>query len=69
MVDFRWATILCLGYHLSKHKLTRYAKNVGETWPWPSPLDTPMCQYLAFSIPSGSVACYGDETVYTLNVN
>jgi len=32
--DFRWATVFCLGYRLSKHKMTRYAKNVGGMAPW-----------------------------------
>ena len=37
---FRRTTIFCLGKRLSKHKMTRYANNLGA-WPlWP--LDTPM---------------------------
>ena len=32
MLDFRRATVFCLGYRLSKHKITRYAKNFGEAW-------------------------------------
>ena len=30
---FRWATVFCLGYRLSKHKMTRCAKNFGRSWP------------------------------------
>jgi len=26
--DFRGVTVFCLGYHLSKHKMTRYSKNL-----------------------------------------
>jgi len=30
MFDFRQATVFCLGYRLSKHKMNRYAKNLGD---------------------------------------
>ena len=30
MFDFRRATVFCLGYRISKHKMTRYAKNLGH---------------------------------------
>jgi len=36
--DFRRATVFCLGYRLSEHKITRYAKNLGAL----APLATPM---------------------------
>ena len=35
---FRRATVFCLGYYFSKHKMTRYAKNLG----WLEPLATLM---------------------------
>jgi len=35
------ATAFCLGYRLSKHKMTRYARNFGAWPPW-TPLATPM---------------------------
>jgi len=35
--DFKRATVYCLGYRLSKHKMTRCAINLREAWPqWPS---------------------------------
>jgi len=38
MFDFRLATVVCLGYRHSKHKMTRYAKTWGawphEPFPW-----------------------------------
>jgi len=36
MFDFRLATVFCLGYRLSKHKMTRYFKNLGGMEPWAS---------------------------------
>ena len=33
MFDFMRATIFCLGYRLSKHKMTRNAKNFGRLGP------------------------------------
>ena len=30
---FKQATGFCLGHHLSKHKMTRYARNLGDPWP------------------------------------
>jgi len=44
MFDFRLATVFCLGYRLSKHKMTRYFKNLGVHDPV-GPLATPMLQY------------------------
>jgi len=42
MFDFRRVTIFCLGCHLSKHKMTIYAKNIaGGMVSW-APLATPM---------------------------
>jgi len=32
--DFRRVTVFCLGYRPSKHKMTRYAKNLGVMAPW-----------------------------------
>jgi len=29
IVDFKRATVFCLGYRLSKHKTTRYVRNLG----------------------------------------
>jgi len=35
MFHFRRATLFCLGYRFSEHKMNRYAKNlVGEMAPW-----------------------------------
>jgi len=35
MFDFRRITLFCLGYHLSKHKITVHAKNFGRgIAPW-----------------------------------
>jgi len=33
MFDFRRMALFCLGYRLSKHKMTIYAKNFGWAWP------------------------------------
>jgi len=33
IIDFRLATVFCMGYRLSKHKMTRYYKNLGRGWP------------------------------------
>jgi len=42
MFDFRRITLFCLEKRLSKHEMTIFSKNVGETWSlWPS-LSTPM---------------------------
>jgi len=30
MFDFRRATVFCLRHRFSKHKMTRYAKNLGQ---------------------------------------
>jgi len=40
---FRLTTVFCVGYRLSKHKMTRYSKNLRRPWP---PLATPMDQCL-----------------------
>jgi len=32
MFDFRWITLLCLGYEVSKHKMSIYAKIWGGPW-------------------------------------
>jgi len=38
MFDFRRITLFCFGYHLSKRKMTIYAKHFGGSWPpGPSP--------------------------------
>jgi len=34
MFDFGRAMVFCLGYCLSKRKMTRYAKNLGGMGPW-----------------------------------
>jgi len=34
MFDFRLATVFCLGHRLSKHKMTRYFKNLVGMVPW-----------------------------------
>jgi len=34
MFDFRLATAFCLGYHLSKHKMTVYFQLLGGMPPW-----------------------------------
>jgi len=47
MFDFRQATVFCLGYRPSKHKMTRYANNLGGVVPW-APLATLM--HLFFSL-------------------
>jgi len=37
MFDFRRITLFCLEKRLSKHKMTRFSKNLGDPWPlWPS---------------------------------
>ena len=41
MFDFRRAGVFCLGYRLSKHKMTRYAKSFGGNGLL-GPLATPM---------------------------
>jgi len=42
MFDFKLATVFCLGYRLSKHKITTYFKKLwGGMAPW-SPLATPV---------------------------
>ena len=39
---FKWAAVFCLGHCLSKHKMTRYTRNLGGGMaPWPQ-LTTPM---------------------------
>jgi len=38
-LDFKQATVFCLGYRLPKHKMTRCAKSLEGPW---SPLATPM---------------------------
>jgi len=40
LFDFRRAIVFYLEYYLSKHKMTKYAKNLGRPWtpvppPWP----------------------------------
>jgi len=35
--DFRLATVFCLRYRLSKHKMTRYSKHFLGEWPPGSP--------------------------------
>jgi len=35
-IDFKRATVFCLGHRLSKHKMTRYATSLGGIPPWPS---------------------------------
>jgi len=40
MFGFRRVTVFCLRHRFSKHKMTRYAQNLGR-WP-PGPLTTPM---------------------------
>ena len=37
MFYFRGATVFCLGYRLSKHKMTGYSKNLGSVALWPLP--------------------------------
>ena len=37
MLNFRQITLFCLGYHLSKHKMTIYAKNLGGMAPRTTP--------------------------------
>ena len=41
MFEFRRTTVFYLGYRLSKHKMNRYAKNLGA-WPLGPSLATPM---------------------------
>jgi len=41
MFDFRRIALFCLGCPLSKHKITIYAKNLGEACPLAPPA-TPM---------------------------
>jgi len=45
ILDFRLATVLCMGCRLSKHKITRYSKNSGGM----APLATPGCAYVSES--------------------
>jgi len=33
MFDFKLATVFCLGYRLSKHKITTYFKKLWGAWP------------------------------------
>jgi len=40
--DFRLATVFCLGYRFSKHKMTSYSKNLGVSWP-PVPPSLRLC--------------------------
>ena len=44
MFDFRRKTLFCLGYRLSKHKMTTNSKKLGGTWSFcpPPPVATPM---------------------------
>jgi len=44
IVDFRRVTVFCLGYRLSKHNMTRYAKNLGGMGH--GPLGTPGYAYV-----------------------
>jgi len=32
ILDFKLATIFCIGYCLSKHKITRHSKHLGGPW-------------------------------------
>ena len=51
MFVFRRATVFCLEYRLSKHKMTRYSKNFGGLARWPA-LATPFfssVQYISAS--------------------
>jgi len=41
MFDFRRKTLFCLGYRLSKHKMTIYSKHLGAIVPL-APLEMPM---------------------------
>ena len=50
MFDFTRATVFCLGYRLSKHKMTRYAKNLGGH----GPLATSMVYHTAVLLRSAS---------------
>jgi len=40
--DFKWATVFCLGHRLSKHKMTRYTRNLGDMATLPPPMATTM---------------------------
>jgi len=42
--EFKRATVFCLGHRVSKHKTTRYAKNLKSPWPL-YPLTTLYVQY------------------------
>jgi len=43
VLDFRLAAVVCMGYHLSKHKMTGYSKIFGGAMASWAPLATPMC--------------------------
>ena len=54
--DFRRAIVYRLGHHPSKHKMTRYAKNVGGSW-------LPVTLWLRLCIRQSNTSAQINETV------